>query len=119
MAKQLVNLLDETKKFLQLYNKTLSDIRRVFGNDYQIPVDNFVEIAKDTYYDASLGVQETAKDLILVGDDFYAVRYEFEGNEGWEYHPMTFKIPEKVQTVTKLAGGMWKTLKEINEENVE
>lgn len=119
MPRRLINLLEETNKFLQFYNKTLSDVKFIFGNDYRISVDNFVEIAKDTYYDAGLGVQEVAKDLILIGKDFYATRYEYEGTEGWEYVPMPFNIPEETVRVEKLKGGMWKTLKQINEEDVD
>lgn len=119
MSRRLINLLEETEKFLRFYNKTLSDIKFVFGNDYRVSVDNFVEIAKDTYYDAALGIQEIAKDLILFGKDFYATRYEYEETEGWEYIPMPFNIPEETVRVEKLKGGMWKTLKQINEEDNE
>lgn len=119
MPRRLINLLDETNKFLQFYNKTWSDIKFIFGNDYRISVDNFVEIAKDTYYDSGLGVQEVAKDLVLIGKDFYATRYEFEGFEGWEYTVIPFNIPDETVRVEKLSGGMWKTLKQINEEDVD
>lgn len=119
MPRRLINLLDETNKFLQFYNKTLSDVKYIFGNDYQITVDNFVEVASKSYYDSSLGFQEIAKDLVMVGDDFYATRYEFEGNEGWEHHPMNFTIPETISKVSKLSGGMWNTLSEINEEKLD
>lgn len=119
MPRRLINLLEETEKFLQFYNKTLSDVKFVFGNDYRVSVDNFVEVAKDTYYDSGLGVQEVAKDLVLIGKDFYATRYEFEGIEGWEYTAIPFNIPDATVRVEKLKGGMYKTLKQINEEDVD
>lgn len=119
MPRRLINLLDETVKFLQFYDKTLSDIKFVFGNDYRVSLENFVEVAKNTYYDAGLGVQEVAKDLVLIGKDFYAKRYEYEGSEGWEYTPIPFNIPDETVRVEKLRGGMWKTLKQINEEDVD
>lgn len=119
MPKRLINLLDETNKFLQLYNKTWSDVKYICGDDYRVSVDNFLEVAKDTYYDAGLGVQEVAKDLVIIGKDFYATRYEFDGNEGWEYNAIPFNLPDETVRVEKLSGGMWKTLKQINEEDVD
>ena len=44
-------------------------------------------------------------------------RGEYDGSEWWDYHSMDlFHKPENELKITKLVGGMWASLKELNEE---
>lgn len=108
------NLLDETVEFLEKYNKTLDDVLYIQGEDFKVTKENFEIVAKKTNYDAGFGAQHVATDLVLVGDDWWIERAEYDGSEWWEFKTIpTEKV--KVVPILYLDRGMWDTLCEINE----
>ena len=115
-----MNLLKETEEILKLWGKSLDDITCVFGDEFQITIDNFIEIAKRTDYDDGYGLEEIATDLIVAGKDFWLERHEYDGSEWWEFkeHPTP---PTRVEHIDILSRrdcaeyyGIGDTLKAFN-----
>lgn len=70
-----MNLKEETLEVLQNNGKHKEDVKYVCGEDFQIGLGQFWELA-DTEYDSSYGAPEIAQDLMLIGDDFWMERGE-------------------------------------------
>lgn len=94
-----MNLLDETKKILNAYGKSISDIEW-FGNS---SIEYICDLEKliDLEYNSSYVFVEIPEDFILVGADFWIERHERDGSEWWEYKTMP-KKPDKAKVVSKL-----------------
>lgn len=110
-----VNLWKETIDILSEYGKTFDDVLFIQGDDFGITKDNFETVAKRTNYDNASGAQRIARDLVLVGEDWWIERGEYDGSEWWDFKTMPLKKDE-IKNVKRLAGGMWGTLMEINKE---
>lgn len=83
----MVNYAEETLRFLKRYNYTIDDIDWIGTDDFIIPIHEFFDIARKTIYNASFGRPETPGDIIIVmKDDSWFDRFEYDGAEGWEYH---------------------------------
>ena len=81
-----VNLLSETLEALNEHHKAITDIRWV-GNRrgrFAITWDEFAKVADVEYYQ-SYGSAEVAADLVVVGDDWWLERHEYDGSEWWEF----------------------------------
>lgn len=109
------NLLDETVKFLQKYDKTLDDVVFIQGDDFEITRKNFETVARYTNYDSGYGAQHVPKDLVLVGDNWWIERYEYDGAEWWDFKSIPARS-KYMKSVTNLHKGMWDTLAEMNED---
>lgn len=109
----MINLLEETKRVLEDYGHTLSDIVWVGCYDYRIEIDQFIELA-NVVYDNGYGSEEVATDLLVVGNDWWLERHEYDGSEWWEYKSMP-QMPPEVKSVNCVVG--WSaTLTQMNEE---
>lgn len=113
MAKgeKMQNLKDETIAILREHNKTPEDVRWVGCDSYRIPIAEFWEQA-DKEYDDSYGSAEVATDLLVVGDDWWLERGEYDGSEWWDFKQMPLRPSEEMHTV-RIMGGMWDTLNEL------
>ena len=109
------NLLTETVEFLERYDKTLDDVLYIQGDDFEITRKNFETVARNTNYDSGYGAQHVPKDLVLVGEDWWIERYEYDGAEWWDFKSIPIE-KDKVVPILYLDRGMWDTLKEMNEE---
>lgn len=109
------NLWEETIEFLKENGKTFEDVLFIQGEDFKVTKENFESVAKKTDYDDGFGAQHVATDLVLVGDNWWIERAEYDGSEWWEYKSIPTEI-DKVEHIYHLANGMWDTLKEMNEE---
>lgn len=107
-----MNLLKETNHVLKKNGKSLKDIKWVGCNEFIIPLENFVTCA-DSVYDNGYGSQKVATDLVIVGDNWWMERYEYDGSEWWEYKELPQK-PSKEKQVKRVIGGMWDSLEELN-----
>lgn len=92
------NLLKETIKILNDNGKTTKDVRfiRSFqeknyngGEFYYCSWDEFEKLA-DFLYDDGYGGNEINRGLMVVGDNWWLERGEYDGSEWWE-----FKEPPK------------------------
>ena len=92
-----VNLKNSTLTVLRHYGKLPSDIKWVGCRSFKIPIEEFWELA-DRMYDAGYGRAEVAEDLIVVGDNWWLERHEYDGSEWWEYK----KLPEEPKTIISI-----------------
>ena len=107
-----MNLKDETIEVLTEHDKKITDIAWIGSNDGYIPISEFF-IKANVRYDSGFGGQEVADDLVIVGNDFYMTRGEYDGSEWWDYHSMDmFQKPENKLINYKLTGNMWSGLKD-------
>lgn len=112
------NLLEETKEALHFLGLTLDDVRWVGCRDFKISMEQFIELA-DQEYDSGFGGQEVAKDLLVVGDNWWLERHEYDGSEWWEIKRLP-QEPEETREIERLISQncMWSSLEEINEPDV-
>ena len=85
------NLLEETTNELKSEGLTWDDVRfvRTFHNQFT------VEEAKkmmDFEYDCGYGGTEVDESLMVVGDDWWLERREYDGSEWWEFKSMPTRI---------------------------
>ena len=95
-----MNLYYETVSFLTKQGKSIDDVVFVSGNGHEIPMDNFVAIAKAYNYDEGYGTNEVPTDLLVVGKDWWIERYEYDGSEWWEFKT----LPARPSAVRKVSG---------------
>lgn len=76
------------------------------------------EWLKKTEYYAGFGSAKVAEDLVLVGKGWWLERHEYDGAESWHYKEAPKQVNE-LREVKRLAGGMWSTLSEINDPDME
>ena len=109
-------LVEETLETLKEHGVSVDDIEWVGSKDglYAMPWGDFEKQFKDLIYDCGYGGQEIAKDLIVVGTDWWLERHEYDGAEWWEFK----KLPEKkndAKPFDKVTGDMsWETLDYFN-----
>ncbi len=96
----MTNLYDETVAFLADHNKSFDDVVFVSGNGHEIALDNFIKIARAYDYDEGYGGNKVPMDLIIVGEDWWIERNEYDGSEWWEYKA----LPVRPSTVKEVKG---------------
>ena len=108
-----MNLYSETIDRLKKNGYGIADIEAVCGDDFAIPIENFLEVAKKTNYDNGYGGQEVATDLIIkMKDGSWFERGEYDGSEWWAYKKSP-EIPQQSCRVKYLTGETsWETLRE-------
>ena len=109
------NLWEETIEFLKENDKTFEDVLFIQGEDFKVTKENFEIVAKKTDYDSGFGAQHVPKDLVLVGDDWWIERYEYDGAEWWDFKSIPAR-KQYMKIITNLHKGMWDTLKDMNED---
>lgn len=89
------NLLQETIEILSEHNKTPYDVRWVgsIDGEYEITWLRFTQIA-NFEYDHGYGAQLIADDLVVVGDDWWLERHDYDGSEWWEYKELPIRKAE-------------------------
>lgn len=111
------NLLKETIDDLKLLNLTPEDVEWVgsLSGDYKISWLEFVDIA-NFGYDSSFGAQNIARDLCVVGKDWWLERAEYDGAEDWEYKKLPVAKPsaKKFNNVRSNVG--WDKILDVNKE---
>lgn len=111
----MTNLWKETIGILEEHGLSFDDVLYIQGNDFQITKGNFVSVATYTDYSSGYGAQRVPKDLVLVGEDWWIERYEYDGAEWWDFKSIPAR-KQYMKNITNLHKGMWDTLKEMNEE---
>lgn len=97
-----MNLKEETLKVLNDHGKNKEDVKYVCGAEFQIGLEQFWKLA-DTEYDSSYGAPEIATDLMLIGDDFWMERGEYDGSEWWDFHTMPDTTGLPTREITALS----------------
>ena len=114
------NLYIETMEKLRIHNKSFKDIVAIQGYDFAIDVDDFFAIAKDTDYDDDFGTVRIATDLVIIGEDWWMERVEYDGAENWTFRQRP-EIRTEVREVSSLGGDnhSWPILQEFISEDQE
>lgn len=101
MKKDMTNLLEETIKKLADNHKLPADVKWVGADTFGwFTWADFVKIANVEYY-RGYGSAQVSEDLLVVGEDFWLERHEYDGSEWWEFktmpqRPMLSRKPESV-----------------------
>lgn len=89
------NLRNETIEILENYGKTPNDIRWI-GTNGKLYFDGpGIPDAFDREYNDSYGDQLVNPFLLIVGDDWWLERHEYDGSEWWEFKTLPKKPDEK------------------------
>lgn len=111
---RVTNLWKETERILTAHGKMFKDVKYIQGSNFGITKENFEKVAKKSNYSSGFGAAEVADDLVVVGDNWWIERHEYDGSEWWEYKEKLKQISE-IKEVSHLAGGMWDKLAKLNE----
>lgn len=84
-----MNLLKETKELLEQKGKTIFDVLWIGTKDAVWDVD--IQQLFNVDYDDGFGGQEIPDELIVVGEDWWLERHEYDGSEWWEFKTMPAK----------------------------
>ena len=79
-----MNLKQELINSLKIVGKTINDIKWVGTIEGRIPIDHFLKLA-DIEYDSGFGAPEVATDLVIVGDDWWLERENYDGSKYFVY----------------------------------
>jgi hypothetical protein len=110
-----MNLLSETLDCLALCGKNRTDVRWVGSTNYgYFDWEYFVKIA-DVEYNDGYGSAEVASDLVIVGDDWWLERQEYDGSEWWSYKSLPTKPLNKIEP-NQVTYGYDRTLRDMNEK---
>ncbi len=90
----MMNLLQETLAVLEDNHKNPSDILWVGKDDgdYAMSWEDFTKIA-DIEYDDGYGGAEIEERLVIVGDNWWLERHEYDGSEEWRFKSLPIKSP--------------------------
>jgi len=83
----MINLKEETLDVLDENGKAISDIVWCGYDDCWFSIDDFLALA-DFEYDNGYGGTYIPMDLVVVGNDFWLERSEYDGAEGWDFKTM-------------------------------
>jgi len=84
-----MNLLKETVDILKENGKTIFDVQWLGTKEAVFDVD--IQQLFKVDYDNGYGGAETPNELIVVGEDWWLGRHEYDGAEWWEFKTMPFK----------------------------
>lgn len=84
MPKPNINFYEETIKILNKHGKTENDIRWVGTDEFYIPLEK-LRIMFDFEYNNGFGRVNIPQSLVVVGDNWWLERHEYDGAEWWEY----------------------------------
>jgi hypothetical protein len=96
------NLLEETQQKLENNGKTPNDVKWVgYKNGTKATSwEGFVKLAKDHNYDNGYGGENIHLSLVVVGDDWWLGRQEYDGSEWWEFFTLPV-LKEKFSELTQ------------------
>lgn len=106
----------------QLFDK-IRGLEFVNPDEYGAKYNRGVREAKarvDSFFNKELEPevpQYVATDLVLVGDDWWIERAEYDGSEWWEFKSIPVR-KQYMKNITNLHKGMWDTLKDMNEDEL-
>jgi len=95
-------LLDETVSHLKNHGYSPDDVEWVGCENYHFTWEEFKTLS-DITYDSGYGCAEIRGDLIIVGNNWWIARNEYDGSEWWEFHTKPER-PEKHAIPKSLIG---------------
>ena len=111
------NLKDETLLIMQEHGKDPEDIVWIGCPKFAIGPASFWRLA-DRIYDDGYGGEEVARDLMIVGSDWWLERHSYDGAEWWEYKtiPVMPKETRNIDRVIRDSDHWVRTLEGMNTE---
>ncbi len=106
-----MNLLEETRDTLKESSIKESEVLWVGSKKIWFTWEEFVSLA-NVEYSCGYGCAEIARDLIIVGKDFWLERGEYDGSEWWEFKRMPEK-PGQKEIPNSLIREGWEDLDKI------
>jgi hypothetical protein len=103
----MINLLVETIDVLRENNKTPKDVLWCSSNRGYFSFDEFVEKAQGIDYDNGYGRAEIFGELVIVGDNWWLERAEYDGSEWWEFKTIPKKPESKADEVVLAIKDRW------------
>ena len=95
-----MNLWKETVAKLEKHGKTVADIK--FVQTRKGRIENFEELAKKIDYDDGYGGQQIEPSLVIVGDDWWLERAEYDGAEWFEFKKQPIALDFVEHTTTDI-----------------
>lgn len=86
----MTNLKEETLQALKDCGKTIEDVLWVSNGKVRFPIDAFLKVA-DRLYDDGYGGTEVIRDLVIVGNNWWLERAEYDGSEWWEFKTLPYQ----------------------------
>lgn len=86
----MMNLLAETIERLGQQGKQTADVRWV-GNQHGFAAWDRFEIDADFDYNAGFGGTNVLTSLVVVGENWWLERHEYDGSEWWEFKTIPVK----------------------------
>jgi hypothetical protein len=108
-----MNLLKETIEEIESNGKKVDDVLWCGSKDFYCHWDEFKEII-NIDYDCGFGGKEVAEDLIVVGEDWWLERHEYDGSEWWEFKSLPKKPDVFKSSFVVTDDRSWLSLKEKN-----
>lgn len=79
------NLLKETCRVMESNGHSPRDVVFCKTDDAVFDWRTFKEAARDFEYDSGFGLVQVRQDLVIVGEDWWMKRREYDGCEWWEF----------------------------------
>lgn len=96
----MINFAEETIKALNNHLYDIDDIAWIGTQDFQVPIDEFFDAARHTFYDKGYGVEEMPIDLIIVmRDKTWFSRARYDGSEWWQFNKPPAKKPKLINHI--------------------
>ena len=114
-----MNLLKETISRLKAHGKTPDDVRWCGSEEYGwFAWEEFVKLA-DVEYSQAESPAKVAPDLLIVGDNWWMKRVDYENEEWWAFYeipekPRQHQVPKKIVAPSGESIG-WLTLKDLDD----
>lgn len=87
----MTNLLIETEEVLKENGKSFDDVKWIGTlNGGTISVGDFKKAA-NREYDSGFGIENVCLGLLVVGDNWWLERHEYDGSEWWEFKTIPSK----------------------------
>lgn len=80
-----MNLLAETLKVLEKNGKAPSDVEWVGTRSVAASWRRFASLAAGLDYNNGFGAVVVSEQLVVVGNDWWLERHEYDGEEWWEF----------------------------------
>ena len=96
-------MLKETLEALWQHGKKSSDVKWCGTENGWCTWDEFAAVA-DVEYDSGYSASKVAKDLVIVCEDWWLERREYDGSSWWEFKtlpvkPKAHRVPQAVKTL--------------------
>ncbi len=92
-----INLYKETQTILKIHEKSFNDVKWIgIQNIAVFDKENFIKEMKQINYDNGYGGAEINIDLVVVGDNWWLERGEYDGAEWWKFKTIPTKPKEKL-----------------------